>query len=111
MDLVRSREDALALVREFRQRLEAVYGDRLKRVYLYGSYARDEATEDSDVDVAVVLAGPVHRWTERHRVIDVISDLSLREGCLLMPVFLSEEEARRAPYEIHRSIAREGIAV
>jgi predicted nucleotidyltransferase len=107
--MAKTREEALQLLREFRERLAAVYGDRLKGVYLYGSYARGEATDDSDIDVAVVLAGPVHRRAEDHRNSDLIGDLSLRENCLLMPVFISEEDFRRTPYAIHRSIVREGV--
>ena len=48
-----------------RQRLEAHYGDRLVRAVLFGSYARGEATEESDVDVLVVLGGA--RWTRGRR--------------------------------------------
>ena len=39
--------------------LQAVYGDRLRGVVLYGSEARGEATPDSDVDILVLLTGPV----------------------------------------------------
>ena len=105
-----TREHALRLVREFRERLEEIYGDRLKGVYLYGSYARDEADEDSDIDVAVVLAGPVKRSVERRRTGEIASDISLRENCLLTLFFLSETEYREAPYAIHRSIVREGMS-
>ena len=107
--MVRTRQDALRLVREFRDRLAAIYGDRLKGVYLYGSYARDEAREDSDIDVAVVLEGPVDRWEEDKRNSDLIGDLSLRENCVLMPIFISEQDFRTTPHAIHRSVAREGV--
>ncbi|HUT34397.1 MAG TPA: nucleotidyltransferase domain-containing protein [Planctomycetota bacterium] len=107
----KTREQVLELVREFHGRLAAIYGERLKGVYLYGSYARGEATEDSDIDVAVVLAGPVSRAEEDKRTDDLIGDLSLREDCILMPLFLSEEEYAEAPYAVFRSIVREGVGV
>ena len=63
----RTRERALRLVREVRGRLAAVYGQRLRGVYPYGSFARGQGGEDSDIDVGVVLAGDVNRWQEsRH---------------------------------------------
>ena len=35
------------------------YQERLDRVILFGSYARGEATSDSDIDVLVILEEPV----------------------------------------------------
>ncbi len=109
--MVKTREDALRLAREFRDRLAEVYGERLKGVYLFGSYARGEGTEDSDIDVAVVLAGPVHRRAEDRLNSHLIGDLSLRENCVLMPVFLSDEEYQAAPEALFRNIVAEGVTV
>jgi len=105
----KTRNEALRLVREFRDRIAPLYGDRLKAVYLYGSFARDEAHEDSDIDLAVILAGPVSDWEEGKRTIAIVSELSLRENRVLVPFFFSEEEYEAAPEQLHRSIQREGV--
>jgi len=47
------------ILREFRKAVAKLYGRRLKNVILYGSWARGEATEDSDIDLLVVLRGRV----------------------------------------------------
>ena len=104
-------EQVMRLGREAREGLAAIYGERLKRVYLFGSHARGDAREGSDIDVAVVLGGPVDRWEERDRTNDLLSELSLREDCLMSAVFVSDEELEAAPYAIHRSILREGVLV
>jgi type I restriction enzyme S subunit len=109
--MVMSRADVLRLLREFRDRLASLYGSRLKRVYLYGSYARGDADEDSDIDVAVVLAEPLNPYVESERTSELFGELSLREGCLLVPFFLTEEEYRARPFAVHRSIVEEGVAV
>lgn len=45
-------------VEELRRRIAPVAEKyELKAVYLFGSYARDEATEESDVDILVDRAG------------------------------------------------------
>jgi predicted nucleotidyltransferase len=109
--VIATRHDALRLVREFRDRLAEVYGDRLKGVYLYGSYARGDAREDSDVGVAVVLEGPVSAWEEDRRTSEITTELSLQHDCLLMPFFISEADYEEAPYAMHRNIVREGVPV
>jgi predicted nucleotidyltransferase len=106
-----SKEEVMRIVRELHARLDEIYGGRLKGVYLYGSYARDDARDDSDIDVAVVLGGSVERWVERERIGELASEISLRENGLLTLFFMSETENSQKLYPIHRSIAREGIAV
>ncbi len=105
----KGRAEVLPIVHELGQSLAALYGPRLKGVYLYGSYARGQADEDSDIDIAIVLTGPVDEAEEGRRTCDLIGDLSLRHNCLIAAFFLSDDEYRTAPYGIHRSIVREGI--
>ena len=104
-----TKEEALNIVRDLHAELDRVYGDRLKGVYLYGSYARGDARWDSDIDVAVVLAGEVKRGDEINRTGDLISDICLREDCIILAMFISEEELRERPYALFRNIAAEGI--
>lgn len=49
----RTRADIEPLLRALRTALEELYGDRLAKLILYGSFARGEAWEGSDVDVMV----------------------------------------------------------
>ncbi len=103
--------EVVKITHELREKLSEVYGDRTKGIYLYGSYARDQADEDSDIDIAVALSGSVNRAKERARVGDIASDISLRYNCLITLFFMSEDDLKSQPYAVHRSIAREGVAV
>ncbi|WP_254561737.1 nucleotidyltransferase domain-containing protein [Dyadobacter diqingensis] len=48
-------ESVARLTEEFVSQMKALYGNRLDKVILFGSYARGENTKDSDVDYLVVL--------------------------------------------------------
>ena len=66
------RDEALALLREHAAEIER--RTNIRPVALFGSVARDEATEDSDVDVLVEYVGPVG-WTELGRAQDYMEVL------------------------------------
>jgi len=47
------------LLKEIKCRLTTIHGERLRGAVLYGSEARGTAEPDSDIDVLVLLEGPV----------------------------------------------------
>jgi predicted nucleotidyltransferase len=59
------------LLRRYRAALDAVYGDRIDRVVLFGSRARGDAHGESDYDVAVFLKSMPDRWKELDRLADL----------------------------------------
>jgi len=77
------------LLTRLRQGLEDLYGDRLEGVYLFGSYARDEATSESDVDILVVLDEVADYGRELHQTGHLVSALSLDYDVSISRVFVS----------------------
>ena len=87
---------ALRAATEYAAALRKRYGDAVLAVRLFGSYARGEATEDSDVDVAVVLSTMDAR---RHReVIDLATDIGLPLGLVVSPMAFDESTYRDQEY-------------
>jgi predicted nucleotidyltransferase len=86
------------------------FGEAVIDIRLFGSHARSNAHEDSDVDIAVVLeeAG----WETRRDVIDLATDIGLEHGLTLSPTVFD-----RATYErwrvqdrpLVRDIEHEGV--
>ena len=93
----------------FIEKVRSLYADRLKRVILYGSCARNEATVDSDIDLAVVLAGEVIPGKEINRMIDIITDINLEYDVLLSVYPVSEEDYLNRNSPLLINIRREGI--
>jgi uncharacterized protein len=75
------------LLGTLRAALDEVYGNNLVAIRLFGSYARRQATPDSDVDVLLVLREIDDYGTEVRRVIELFSRLSLEFGKTVVPVF------------------------
>jgi predicted nucleotidyltransferase len=83
--------DVKILLPELKNRLLDLYGGRLKGVYLFGSYARDEADEESDVDVLIVLDQVDDYSVEINRTSYLTAELSLKYECSISCVYASED--------------------
>jgi len=99
------------ILREFRDGLEQIYGSRLVRVILYGSQARDEAEPDSDIDVMLVLRGPVNPHQEIRRLSAIKAELCLKYDVVVSCVYVSEAEYRQDGTPLMLNVRREGVPV
>lgn len=56
------------ILKALKKNLIEIYGERLKDVYLFGSYARGEENfQDSDIDILILLDGKFNYWEESKR--------------------------------------------
>lgn len=99
------------ILTELRQRLEAIYGDRLVRLVLFGSQARGDAEEGSDIDVMVVLKGQVSPCEEIERTGDDVAQICLDHEVVVCCVFMSEDRYAHERSPLLLNVRREGIAV
>jgi len=66
---------------EFVTAVRARYGARLVDIFVFGSRARGDATEDSDVDLAIVLEdGEWTFWNEKRQFADLVHDTLIDHG-------------------------------
>jgi predicted nucleotidyltransferase len=80
------------LMRELKEALRQVYGENLRAVYLFGSYARGQEDPESDVDVAIVLKDFTDYWQEVQRTGAIIAALALKYGVSVSPVRVREAD-------------------
>ncbi len=99
------------LVEQIKVFLHEKYGEGIKRVILYGSHARGEATEDSDVDV-LVLTDPSLKPSEvRKSLSDLLFNMLMDEGELVSVLVIPEDffEDHNLPFMLN--VRQEGVAV
>jgi predicted nucleotidyltransferase len=97
---------------DYGRRLRTRFGERFRGLRLFGSYARGEATERSDVDVLVLVDGLTE--AERLTVVDEATALMLETELPIAPLPLSTEkleEIRRRERALARTLEQEGIPV
>ena len=96
---------------ELARGLRDIYGPRLIALYLYGSRARRDAEEDSDIDVAMVLddCGPAD--LERERFSRFRADLCMRHGVVISLTPVSQSAWHSALGPFLRNVHREGRRV
>ena len=96
------------LLAELKKELTRVYGERLKGVYLYGSYARGENQPGSDVDVMIVLTSYQRYGDEIKRTSELNAKLSLDYNLSISRLFMTEERWKHDDSPFLRNIRAHG---
>jgi len=99
------------LLPTLRRELSALYDGRLRDVYLYGSYARNEADPESDCDILIVLDDFASYGGELERTADLASRLSLDFGVSISLVFVREEEWERGDSPFLDNVREEAVGI
>lgn len=97
------------LLAELKKGLTQIYGDRLKAVILFGSYARGDYQEGSDLDVMIVLSDYQNYGAEIDRSGELISQLSLESGISISRVIMKESQWQEDDTPLLRNIRVEGV--
>lgn len=108
----RSNKNDQWAVAVFTRRIRSAYGPRVVMMKMYGSAARGERREESDVDILVVIDGLT--WEEKRSVWDEATNVNIRCDALLSPLVMTPDELkelRRRERRIALDIEKEGIAL
>ena len=92
--------------------LSKIYGSRLERVVLYGSYARGEQGTESDVDIAVIIKGNDDEITH-NQMVDVVVEYELDLALTLsvVPVEYDNYMEWKNVLPFYKNMTKEGIVI
>jgi predicted nucleotidyltransferase len=99
-----------ALSQEFVSKVSQLYGNRLSKVILFGSYARGEQHEESDVDYLVVLNDDeIRSYHEIDNLSPLTSDLGLKYGFWISAIPYTSRKLYFGNTPLGFNVIQEGI--
>ena len=101
----------MEILKEFKAELKKLYGNKLKNVILYGSYARGYDNEESDIDLAIILKGNILPFKEIDRMTEIACDIDLKYDTLLSIHPVSEDDFSTLMTPLLVNIRDEGVQV
>ena len=99
------------ILKEIRDELKKIYRGRLKEVILFGSYARGDFKEESDIDIILLLKSLKDVSLERQKYFPVISKISLKHDVVVTVVPFDFEVFQKKRTPLIMNVTREGIRV
>ena len=94
--------DAIILARQYKKIISEIIDS--PKVYLYGSYSKDCAGPDSDIDIAVVVPKLNGDWFS---VVPKLWSATRKVSLLIEPVLIEE----RFPSPLYDDVIKTGIAI
>jgi len=100
------------LLEQYTQELLKIYGSHLKSVILYGSYARGDYTQDSDIDIMILLDfSDMEIKAYRHQLSYLTYDFNMEYNMDIKPIAKNAEHFQKwfEVYPFYSAVNREGV--
>lgn len=102
------------IVHRFAGEIREIYGDVLKEVIVYGSYAHGDYQKNSDIDIMILVDASDTEIKRRFNLVcDLAYDFELEYGIVISPLVKNEEHFMKwsDTLPFYRNVKQEGIIV
>ena len=109
-----TRSELNSILHQMAETYRAIYGDKIVKSVLYGSYARGDNQVDSDIDIVGIVRGDRADLQEKLKKIwDVSADFELEYGTIVSPTVIPFHEFEKYKNDLpyYRNILNEGVDI
>ena len=100
------------LLEQYVEEIKRIYGINLQKVILYGSYARGDYTQDSDIDIMILVNMSDEEISgKRHELSDTTFDYNFDYNIQIMPIVKNMGHFNRwlGAYPFYNNVQNEGV--
>jgi uncharacterized protein len=98
------------LLAQFKDLLSQRFTNRFKGIILYGSELSGESGEESDIDLLVVLEGPVNLGTDLEELISATYTIQKFLNRSLHFTIADFDDFNAGEFALYRNVKKDGIA-
>ncbi len=113
-NVLEKRPELKALLEEVKERTTTLIGDKLKQIILFGSIARGEEKQGSDIDIMLLIdesREEIEKYGED--ILDIMTDLSLKYDVVLSILEVSVQDYNKykefVPF--YENVSYEGVEI
>ena len=115
-DCMCTKTELNSILAEFFKLSKIHFGDELKETILFGSYARGDFDEESDIDIALIMEVPHENENKFNKqIVEIMSNLYEEYGynTVLSPIVISREffEKWKNDLPFYRNVNTEGVRI
>lgn len=109
---MKSQKEVLDILNDFKKDLKKIYGSQFSDLILFGSYARGDFQEGSDVDLMVILKNMnlKDRWKEYEKLSDVLLQYNLKNDLYFSPLIYDQASYQRTDF-FFRNVKKDQVIV
>ena len=102
------------IIDEFIENVNKILESRVKKIILYGSYARGDYNNSSDIDIMILTDLSFEEIEDyRDKISDIAYDIELDTGIVLSPIIKNIEKynSRVSFVPFYKNVEREGVVL